>query len=305
MVTIQWKLSMQSVRPSWYEAQAWFVMKMAHSCWGLAPGQVHPRCLSVRSRWQVSEASSPPAVGWIIRLQKKKRAELWQLYGSVAGKHHIHAAVINAHIVLPAVKGAGCIFLPFPSSSLRGGLRGLGPPRHCAQLECTNPGEGGREGGGGTPRWVGGGSGGGALQTTEGLKAVSGENAQGDTEIWSPTVWCASLPQPWTLSWTRLIFPTMKSDLADQRAQVNGQEQSNCLSPWYASANRSYRSVQQWVYWLCAPLKSAFVSVSVSGLKCTYCMYAHMLKGGNMLFFLKFHNALLVPSEEWREKSWT
>lgn len=34
------------------------------------------------------------------------------------------------------------------------------------------------------------------------------------------------------------MFPTMKSDRAEKGAQVNGQEQSNCLSPLRASASQ-------------------------------------------------------------------
>lgn len=89
----------------------------------------------------------------------------------MAGKHHIPAAIINAHIVLLTVKGPSCIFLPFPSSSCRrcegggGDHPGIVPSWNVPILgrEVETPGR--------------------VLQTTEGLKAVSGENAQGDTEI--------------------------------------------------------------------------------------------------------------------------
>lgn len=183
----------------------------------------------------------------------------------MAGKHHSHAAIINAHIVLLTVKGPRCIFSAIFLYPIAGdGREAGGPPRLCAQLECTNPGEGG---------WVPGR----VLQTTEGLKAVSGENAQGDTEIWSPAVWSASLAQPWTFSWTHLLFPTMKSDLSEQRAQVNGQEQSNCLSLWYATAKQSWRSVQQSIPRACS-FKSVFVSVSALGV-CWH-VHAHVLCGG-------------------------
>lgn len=79
-------------------------------------GSVHPQSLSVQSRWRVSEASSPGC--WVDH--QIVNAGLWQQYGSVAGKHHIHADIINAHIVLLTVKGPRCIFLPFPSSNQRG-----------------------------------------------------------------------------------------------------------------------------------------------------------------------------------------
>lgn len=194
---------------------------MGYSCWGLEPGQ------SILSLYQSNlgdrSARHLPPGCWVDH--QIVNAGLWQQYGSVAGKHHIHAAIINAHIVLLTVKGPRCIFLPFPSSSQRGREGG----DHPGTVPSWNAPIPGRE----VEKSQGGG-----CRQRRGWKLCR-ENAQGDTEIWSPTIWSASLPQPWTLSWTHLIFPTMKSDLAEQRAQVNGQEQSNCLSPWYAAANQS------------------------------------------------------------------
>lgn len=194
------------------------ILKTRYSCWGLESGQsiLGPYQADLGDR---SAKHLPLAVGWIIRLGYDSSMGQWQV--------SIASTPPQSTLTLCSSRSKGlaaffCLFLPPVKEDRRGG----GPPRHRAQLECTNPEEGGWKKN--TRR---------GLQTTVGLKAVSGENAQGDTEIWSPTVWGASLPSPWTLSWTHLIFPTMKSDLAEHRAQVNGQEQSNCLSPRYAPAN--------------------------------------------------------------------
>lgn len=128
------------------------------------------RGTDTEGRIQVSPSSGayPSHLGWtgqrgifswlIIRLRKKKLS-----FDSCKGQWQVSIASAPPTSTLTLCSGRSkrprCIFFlsppfPFPSFQLWKTERGRGPPRHRAQLECTDPGEGGRTHSGGAESCV-------------------------------------------------------------------------------------------------------------------------------------------------------